>query len=140
MPRNAVTCLFALNLVLAGSSSGQTDVAVESAAEVSPAELQGQFDETIQPFLTTHCTDCHGEHDPEGMLNLSTFASSDDVAKSFASWELIVRRVQAGEMPPQDYSEQPSHALRDKLVKWSGQLRAQYAARHAGDPGEVLAR
>ena len=116
--RIVATWTVVLSLSVAGIASAQSDVTVDSSTTVASGLTGSEFGETIAPFLTTYCSDCHGADDPEGMLNLSSFASTADVAGDFATWDLILRRVEAGEMPPQDYGEHPS---KENRFLWSAE-------------------
>lgn len=98
-----------------------------------------EFLSKVQPFLRQHCLDCHGAEEPEAKFDLSRFRSANDVAESFASWQHVVDRVRAGEMPPAD-AKQPSAESRKAVVAWSTSFRQELAKRDAGDPGPVLAR
>ncbi len=54
-------------------------------------------------FFEQHCVDCHSGEDAEGNLDLTelnlSFANLSDVRR----WTLILDRVAAGEMPPEEY-------------------------------------
>ena len=47
-----------------------------------------------------------------GKLDLSTFASVDDVTNSLRRWETVLKRVEASEMPPDDAKRQPTAEAR----------------------------
>ena len=55
-------------------------------------------------------------------------------------WELALERIESKEMPPEDAAKQPKDEERKAVVAWLKALRVREAARHAGDPGPVLAR
>lgn len=74
----------------------------------------GDVRERLEPFLEQHCYQCHDDFDNEGDLNLldQEFAPHDP--ENRALWEKVVRRVEAGEMPPRDeetLSDQEKAAL-----------------------------
>ena len=103
-------------------------------------QLQRGFSEVVRPFLTRHCLECHNEEEPEAKLDLSGFSSARDVAKGFATWNHVLERLDAGEMPPEDASTQPTAKARRAVIQWSKAQRDFEAERNAGDPGQVLAR
>ena len=71
----------------------------------APAADQGpdakQFDEQIRPFLTRHCVECHSGKEPKGNLRLDQIAPNfaDDASRD--RWLMVLKRVKAGEMPPE---------------------------------------
>ena len=54
-------------------------------------------------FLATHCTDCHGETDPEGNLSLADLGPVDEV--NAAVWTSVWAQVTLKEMPPKDAAD-----------------------------------
>ncbi len=53
---------------------------------------------------------------------------------------LVLQRLHAEEMPPEDAPRQPEAAERAAVIAWINAVRDDEAERHAGDPGTVLAR
>jgi len=105
-----------------------------------PDDLHREFQQLVRPFLATYCVGCHGSVDPQAKFNVSPYDSLDAVVGDLGHWELILERVGAGEMPPDDAEKRPDDALRGRVVSWIERVRRHEAARHAGDPGPVLAR
>lgn len=102
-------------------------------------ELSAAFGRTVKPFLNEFCLDCHGATDPEAKLNLSSFVSAESVAESHQTWETVLQRLEAGEMPPAE-APQPNSIVRDSVVEWIRAFRRSAAERDAGNPGPVLVR
>lgn len=111
-----------------------------SAAEPAANDVVGRFDAQVLPFLKTYCNSCHGGAKPESDLDLSTFTTVDAVNKDHARWALVLDRLKAGDMPPEDAKSQPTADARKQIVTWIETLRTIEAERHAGDPGVVLPR
>ncbi len=109
-------------------------------SERTPEELSRAFDKTVKPFLNSYCLGCHGDLRQEAELKLTGFVSMKDVSKSHQTWEIILERLNAEEMPPEDAKRQPSKNERDAVSAWIGALREYDGNRTAGDPGPVLAR
>ncbi|MDA1049683.1 MAG: DUF1592 domain-containing protein [Planctomycetota bacterium] len=103
-------------------------------------ELRRVFDEQVGPFLKSHCFTCHGKERQEAKLDLSVYSSIEDVTKSHPTWELILERLEANEMPPEEAKRQPQPLQRTAVTDWIRALRKHDANRNAGDPGAVLAR
>jgi hypothetical protein len=110
------------------------------ADETDDKALKRDFAKIVRPFVQTHCLDCHGPDVQEAKLDLSVFSSLDKVATGHATWELVLERLRAKEMPPPDAEQQPDSETRRVIVDWIGEFRKHEALRNAGDPGPVLAR
>ncbi|MDA0811554.1 MAG: DUF1592 domain-containing protein, partial [Verrucomicrobia bacterium] len=112
-----LTCLF-----LPGTSRGQDGTAPGNPAPAPAGELH--------PFLQTHCFDCHDADQQEGDLNLEELSKSPIDFKSGPQWATVLRRVEAGEMPPKK-KKRPSEEELRKAVAWltSGLDEAETAFR-----------
>lgn len=126
-------CVIAWLVCLGTLMLGEAIRADESTA------LNQAFRQDVLPLLKTYCLGCHGEKVQEAKLDLSGFTSAESVAKGHQTWEIVLERLAAGEMPPED-AEQPSADARRKLIAWIKATRTFEAKRNAGDPGSVLAR
>lgn len=141
MVRASALCCLALLVVTVSGTLGRADEAVSAEAVSAEAvRLQRQYQDQMLPFLKTHCLGCHGADKQEGQLDLSGFASADDVVQRFAVWELVRERLAAGEMPPESVRERPAAAETQRTLDWITALRQHEAQRNAGDPGLVPAR
>lgn len=103
------------------------------------SQLSEKFEKQVSPFLQKYCLNCHGADRQEAKLDLSGTTSLSQVVKDFGRWEVVLDRIQAGEMPPVK-SLQPEMKLRGEIIEWIEAVRKFEAARSAGDPGTVLAR
>ena len=110
------------------------------AAEPASDHLARQFQTTVQPFVATYCSDCHGQEMPEAELNLSRFTAARQVAGAHAAWQLVLERLSAKEMPPADATRQPTAAERQAVIGWIRAFRKHQAESSAGDPGVVPVR
>jgi hypothetical protein len=110
------------------------------AAEAADGQLEKQFRDTVLPFVQTYCTECHSGQKPKGDLDLAPFMSVQSVAKDRLRWELVLERLQEGDMPPEKAKRHPKPELRQQIIAWILALRDDEAKRNAGDPGPVLAR
>ncbi len=118
-------------LLVAGAAIG---------AEPAATELDRQFSAEVQPILKTYCLDCHGQEKQEGKLDLAGYGSLAAVTKNQQLWELILERLKAKEMPPEDAPKTIKDEERLIVVRWIEAMRDDEAKRNAGDPGPVLAR
>lgn len=114
--------------------------AVVAAEAATHPSLDERFTTSVVPFLENYCLDCHAGAAAEASLDLSRFGSTEEVVAEFGLWEIVLDRVAAGEMPPEEASEFPEDDARAGFVDWSRELRRIEAEKQAGDPGPVFAR
>ncbi len=63
---------------------------------VSADPDESAFARTVQPFLTRHCLDCHGEGKAKGGVRLDRIRAGQDAEL----WRKVLDQIQSGEMPP----------------------------------------
>lgn len=110
------------------------------AADLNSGALEVEFKNIVAPFLKSYCLDCHGDDVQEAKLTLSEYTSAASVAEAHQTWHIILQRLKAGEMPPDDAERLPDDTERQAIIKWIHAAREFEAHRNAGDPGPVLAR
>src|SRR5262245_62805864 len=116
------------------------DPPVVAPAPRAADALQARFTAKVQPFLSRYCFGCHGPKKQAASLDLSRDATPATIIKNAKHWELVLERLHAREMPPEEATKQPTAEERAEVVAWLRELRAREAEKHAGDPGIVLAR
>jgi mono/diheme cytochrome c family protein len=104
------------------------------------AKLEQQFTTTIRPFMQSYCIDCHGKTSPSAQLDFTAYPNMASVVRDLPHWALVLEKIEAKEMPPRDYSKQPTAKQREAVLSWIRAARTFEANRNAGDPGPVLAR
>jgi mono/diheme cytochrome c family protein len=87
-----------------------------SVAEPLPPVAQNS-DDPVRPFLTRHCLECHSGAKPKGGFNLDKLAPNFDIAANRDRWLAVLKRVQAGEMPPKA-KPRPSEKDVQGLAAW----------------------
>jgi mono/diheme cytochrome c family protein len=128
-------------LILTGVIAGAAVRALRGAAPPVPADsLERRFATRVQPFLQRYCYSCHGSRKPRASLDLTRDATPAAIAKNAKQWGLVLERLRASEMPPEDAARQPSADERAEVIAWIEAVRDREARRNAGDPGVVLAR
>src|SRR5205085_6807906 len=75
------------------------------------------FEKEIQPLLKQFCYECHGNGKAKGDLALDHYKSLDAIRGDRKKWELVLRNVKSGEMPPEK-KPQPSQEQRDRLASF----------------------
>jgi len=121
-------------LVLAPLALGADQVASTDAA------LARNFSTTARPFLQTYCVTCHGGDKPKADLDLGAYGSLGAVTNDLARWQLVLDRLTAGDMPPDEARLHPTAAQRKPVIDWINAVVTAETLRHAGDPGPVPAR
>lgn len=76
---------------------------VMTASCRSSAEDAATFSDQLQPFLRTHCLDCHNTEEPSGGLDLTSLGADLANAEIMRRWVLVHDRVGKEEMPPPDH-------------------------------------
>ena len=93
----------------------------------------------MRAFLARHCADCHGRDKPEGDVTLSLPADDAGLLAARKLWETAVRRIESGEMPPQD-RPRPEPAESAAFVAGMRKRYAEADLRTPADPGRVTMR
>ena len=97
------------------------------------------FEEAVLPFLTEHCTACHGETMQMAELRLDSFLDEDAALRQPGIWEDVLRMTRARKMPPPG-SPPPTDAELNSMAAWIESRRGAMAANRTTRPGRVTAR
>ena len=114
-------------------------VPMNAAVPADDSDVQRQFTQTVQPFLNTYCTGCHGGPTPAAQLDLRQYTTTAAVVDDYTRWNRILARLSAKEMPPKQ-ARQPADTARQQVIDWIRGAWVNEARLHDGDPGVVLAR
>src|SRR5213083_3231060 len=109
------------------------------AVDVSNADLEREFAQTVRPFLTRYCIVCHGGVTPAEQFDLRPYSTMASVIQDYPRWALVLDKLTAQEMPPKVAPQPPADA-RQQVIDWVLGVRMNEARRNAGDPGPVLVR
>jgi hypothetical protein len=104
------------------------------------ARFERRFAAAVRPFLERYCHSCHGPKKPKAGLDLSRDVTVAAAARNVRQWGMVLERLQAQEMLPEDAPRRPTPEERAAVVAWLRDLRDRESQRTAGDPGMVLAR
>ncbi|HEY2951872.1 MAG TPA: DUF1587 domain-containing protein, partial [Verrucomicrobiae bacterium] len=110
------------------------------ASDLTQLALERRFTGTVHPFLETYCFSCHGPEKQKGKLDLSRYVKMESVTLDYPLWEIVLQKLKAEEMPPEEAKRQPTAELRRGVIDWIQALRKHEARQNAGDPGPVPAR
>ncbi len=111
-------------------SAGETPVATSTAAVVHT------FDTQIKPLLATYCVGCHNAKNLKGDLDLSIYTTGTAALPRKDIWKECVKRMQAGEMPPEKERKQPTTQERAQVAAWVRSLTSLSPK----DPGRGVMR
>jgi hypothetical protein len=112
-----------------------TPIAVGQSPRVRPP---ASFDSAVEPFLATTCYGCHNQKLSSGGLDLTQFKTRASIAADPDRWELILKRLKAGEMPPQPMPR-PNEADLRAATTWI-EAELDRVSQAKPDPGRVTAR
>ena len=111
VPFSAMVLMAALlcssNLLFAQADNTPTPVVSDKKA----------FDETVSPFLSKYCSDCHGQSSNESGVVLSSINFDLASGHDIELWNTVLRQLHLEEMPPTG-SEQPQQHERDAVMLW----------------------
>ena len=91
----------------------------------------------FQPFLDTHCMDCHDAEMKKGGLDLAAVSTDGADAAALKKWVRVFDRVAAGEMPPAKKKKQPTQ---DEVQDFMAALGGDLVAKSKAQKGTVLRR
>jgi hypothetical protein len=97
------------------------------------------FDDTVKPFLSFTCYDCHNNRRQRGDVNLQQFESADAVAAHPDTFELMFEKLRSGEMPPED-EDRPDPAKVEAVMAWIAAELDRIEQLTPPDPGRVTIR
>src|SRR5258708_287948 len=107
---------------------------------IAAVDLETRFTKQVHPFIETYCVSCHGGEKPKADLDLSPYSTMDRVIRDYAYWDLVLEKLESGEMPNEKAEKFPTDQARHEIVDWIQAMRKGEAQKNAGDPGPVLAR
>lgn len=133
----AAVCLLLFGVWTANSSGARFQQRQATPAQAYAPDAQG-FEKFVQPALADSCSGCHNDRNASGGLNLGLFTEAVTLTSRRDEWEVILRRVEAGEMPPEGA---PKDAA--ELSVMLGFLKKEFERADRlvkPDPGRIVAR
>jgi hypothetical protein len=139
--RLSIMVLMICLLAGAGSSSAQQQTQADHPRLVSSHAKPGSadFENLVKPFVEENCLTCHNDKKQRGGFSLEKYQTHESMLEDPDKWEEVVRKLAAGEMPPED-EPQPDKAQVKTVTRWVDReiTKAEKAA--AVDPGRVTTR
>ena len=110
-----------------------------SSSRLQAKRLQLESANKVTPIIKAHCLDCHSGESAEAGVDLTQFASIDDVRAKPRQFETMFKLVRAGAMPPADYSTLSTEE-RSTLTVWLDQALDAVASEAAPDTNRPTLR
>ncbi len=103
------------------------------------AQSRSVFEQSVLPFVVENCLACHNTRLKSGELNLEQFKTGASMLQQRETWELVLQKLHAGEMPPKG-APRPDAAELKSVIAWIEREfdRADRLAKP--EPGRVTAR
>ncbi|MDQ1469811.1 MAG: hypothetical protein QOJ99_1291 [Bryobacterales bacterium] len=96
------------------------------------------FDSVVRPLLTQTCTGCHNDKLMSGGLNVNGFLEPASLTAKRDGWEIILKKLRSGEMPPRGNPKPPPEQL-NALIKYVEAELDRIDKATKPDPGRVTA-
>jgi len=97
------------------------------------------FDKNVKPILKNTCSGCHNATVMSGGVNLIPYMDASTVLEDRPSWDKILQKVEAGEMPPKGIPRPPQAQMTAMTTFIHGEFDKADALVKP-DPGRVTAR
>jgi len=116
----------------------RTDSKTPLAAALNQPTPWDEFHDTVQPFLATHCFECHGDENAENDFRLDVLNDEFALEDGGQVLEKALKKLASHKMPPSD-EPQPPEAEAVQIVDW---LKTYLAGDPTGpiNPGRVTLR
>jgi hypothetical protein len=131
-----LVCLLTVAGAAAPASSGQ---GAPKQAPVTVSPDSASFDSVVRPFVADNCASCHNATKKKGQLDLESYETRESMVRDAERWEEVVRKLRAGEMPPEDEPRPDAGELK-AVTAWVEREIETSEIDAARDPGRVTIR
>ncbi len=129
----------AFRAIICCAAIAQICLSAACADDGALPERESQFRETIVPFVTQYCGDCHSGPKAEKGLRLADFHSARSLTDDRGAWKKVLEKLRARTMPPKD-ATRPSAEQYASVVQLLSDALAESAKGAPHDPGHVTMR
>jgi mono/diheme cytochrome c family protein len=99
-----------------------------------------QYKTLVRPFLDQHCSSCHSGAKPKGKFRVGELGPDFAGKANRQMWQTVLKRLEAGEMPPKEKPRPPEDKVR-ALTGWiAGQVQAADKVQQKAQGRTVLRR
>jgi hypothetical protein len=114
-------------------------IAAPPGREAQKSPAPDVFAATIKPFLEENCYFCHSAKKQSGGFDLTTLSSAESISRERDKWEVVLQKLQTGEMPPKEMPRPEAKELKGVIGWIEGEFdRVDRSTKP--DPGRVTAR
>lgn len=103
-------------------------------------EKSDQWQQTIKPFFSQYCADCHSGESAESGIDFDKYQRDEQLVDERARWNQILGIIKIGAMPPADYDPKPSKELRQQVSQWLHRRINTVDCDQIQNPGRVVMR
>ena len=113
-------------------------ISLLSLTGIAASAATTTFNAAVRPLLSQTCAGCHNDKLASGGLNVAGFLDPASLTAKRDGWEVIIKKVRAGEMPPKGIPKPPAEQMAVFLKYLDTEFdRADKATKP--DPGRVTA-
>jgi Protein of unknown function (DUF1592)/Protein of unknown function (DUF1588)/Protein of unknown function (DUF1585)/Protein of unknown function (DUF1587)/Protein of unknown function (DUF1595)/Planctomycete cytochrome C len=126
--------------LVAGAGSSYAQQANHPRLVASHAKPgSADFESLVKPFVEENCLTCHNDKKKRGGFSLEKYETHESMVEDADKWEEVVRKLQSGEMPPED-EPQPDKAQVKAVTQWVDREITKAEKAMSVDPGRVTTR
>ena len=100
------------------------------------AEAKKSFHDSVSPFLSTYCVECHGKKKRKAGVNFLPVLKNPGDVNFTKHWKDSLANVKTHDMPPDEADKQPTDAERQMFVDWVAKIKFLSSK----DPGPFVIR
>jgi hypothetical protein len=126
-------CLFLAGIC---AVSAQTDDSSDTIQAARQAAAKKTFDEKISPFITTYCTDCHGDKVRKAGMSFRAALKNPGAPHLRKQWKRSLASLNAHDMPPEEAKKQPTPEEVKIFSDWVSEMKFLSPK----DPGQFVIR
>lgn len=101
---------------------------------------QTEFDRIVKPFIARSCYVCHNANLKSGGVNLEALQTPASITENRETWERILRKLRAGEMPPKSQPRPDPQELKFVIGWIEGELKRADTLANARGADRVTVR
>jgi hypothetical protein len=128
--------LYSFSALHANAQSAQTPSLEPSTHAQLQHDALKTFQEKIVPFVSTYCTECHGDKKRKGGMTFRSALKTPAAAAFRKQWKLSAASLKAHDMPPEDAKKQPTAEETAVFLDWVANMKFLSAK----DPGVFVIR
>jgi mono/diheme cytochrome c family protein len=122
------------------STPARASTPAKPAAARAAAAPAHTFESLVKPFVMENCSSCHGKRKQKGDLNLQAYDSLQALTNDADRWEMVIRKLRDGDMPPEDEEPRPTAKQIADVTGFVEREIAKADAARPIDPGRVTMR